>query len=390
MSVIRRRWWPGYGRGSLRARPNSTGPASSRSRTSPTSGRPDCSGCSRRAGSVVSELTYADYARVAFELARGQRGNRAGLQHARVGDRCAGRHPGRAGPVAGGAGRVLRRPRPDPAGGRAGRVLRGGDERARGRVPAVPADHPVRGGGRRLPHQGVQVVRLRGRARRRLPGGRPVGGRRLGGVPVPGAGRNARAHGRVHMGLTRHAVDLLARRAPRRRGAGRLPARRGGGPGAAGRPDHAALDGGQLRRGLRRGSTVLCGRSGRALPGPRSERAAFGAGPDRPGRRGGGRRPAGGRGGGPTGRPRRRANRRPTGGCGGPSYLAGTTAMDVAASMLEAAGTSASRRGHPLERLFRDARCGSLQPATSDVCADWLGIATLGGDPDADGVAPRW
>ncbi len=70
--------------------------------------------------------------------------------------------------------------------------------------------------------------------------------------------------------------------------------------------------------------------------------------------------------------------------------LAGTTAMDVAASMLEAAGTSASRRGHPLERLFRDARCGSLQPATSDVCADWLGIAALGGDPDAEGVAPRW
>jgi alkylation response protein AidB-like acyl-CoA dehydrogenase len=70
--------------------------------------------------------------------------------------------------------------------------------------------------------------------------------------------------------------------------------------------------------------------------------------------------------------------------------LAGTTAMDVAASMLEAAGTSASRRGHPLERLFRDARCGSLQPATSDVCADWLGSAVLGGDPDTDGVAPRW
>jgi alkylation response protein AidB-like acyl-CoA dehydrogenase len=70
--------------------------------------------------------------------------------------------------------------------------------------------------------------------------------------------------------------------------------------------------------------------------------------------------------------------------------LAGTTAMDVAESMVEAAGTSVIRRGHPLERLFRDARCGSLQPATSDVCADWLGIATLGGDPDADGSAPRW
>ncbi|TNH31022.1 acyl-CoA dehydrogenase [Micromonospora orduensis] len=70
--------------------------------------------------------------------------------------------------------------------------------------------------------------------------------------------------------------------------------------------------------------------------------------------------------------------------------LAGTTAADVAASVLEAAGTSATRRGHPLERLYRDARCGSLHPATSDVCADWLGIAALGGDPDRDGSAPRW
>ncbi|WLS47309.1 acyl-CoA dehydrogenase family protein [Micromonospora profundi] len=70
--------------------------------------------------------------------------------------------------------------------------------------------------------------------------------------------------------------------------------------------------------------------------------------------------------------------------------LAGTTAAEVAASMLEAAGTSATRRGHPLERLYRDARCGSLHPATSDVCADWLGIAALGGDPDRDGSAPRW
>jgi len=70
--------------------------------------------------------------------------------------------------------------------------------------------------------------------------------------------------------------------------------------------------------------------------------------------------------------------------------LAGTTAADVAASMLEAAGTSATRRGHPLERLYRDARCGSLQPATSDVCADWLGVSVLGGDPENEGTAPRW
>jgi len=70
--------------------------------------------------------------------------------------------------------------------------------------------------------------------------------------------------------------------------------------------------------------------------------------------------------------------------------LAGEMAMNVAASMLEASGASASRRGHPLERLYRDARCGSLQPATSDVCADWLGVAALGGDPDNDAEVTRW
>ncbi|MBI1378530.1 MAG: acyl-CoA dehydrogenase [Frankiales bacterium] len=69
---------------------------------------------------------------------------------------------------------------------------------------------------------------------------------------------------------------------------------------------------------------------------------------------------------------------------------AGETAMDVAASVLEAAGTSATRRGNPLERIFRDARCGSLQPATSDVCADWLGTAVLGVDPDNAAQVPRW
>ena len=70
--------------------------------------------------------------------------------------------------------------------------------------------------------------------------------------------------------------------------------------------------------------------------------------------------------------------------------LAGDTAHDVTSSMLEACGTSATRRGNPLERLFRDARCGALQPATSDVCADWLGVAVLGLDPDEETAVPRW
>lgn len=70
--------------------------------------------------------------------------------------------------------------------------------------------------------------------------------------------------------------------------------------------------------------------------------------------------------------------------------VAGETAADVAASVLEACGTAATRRGNPLERLYRDARCGSLQPATSDVCADYLGLAVLGKDPERDAEVPRW
>ncbi|QIZ38504.1 acyl-CoA dehydrogenase family protein [Saccharopolyspora sp. ASAGF58] len=70
--------------------------------------------------------------------------------------------------------------------------------------------------------------------------------------------------------------------------------------------------------------------------------------------------------------------------------VAGDTAASVASSVLEAAGASATRRGHPLERIYRDARCGALQPATSDVCADWLGVAALGGDPDDETESPRW
>ncbi|HSN06288.1 MAG TPA: acyl-CoA dehydrogenase family protein [Candidatus Angelobacter sp.] len=70
--------------------------------------------------------------------------------------------------------------------------------------------------------------------------------------------------------------------------------------------------------------------------------------------------------------------------------VAGETAMEVAASVLEACGSGAMRRGNPLERIFRDARCGSLQPATSDVCADWLGMSALGLDPYAESEVPRW
>ncbi len=70
--------------------------------------------------------------------------------------------------------------------------------------------------------------------------------------------------------------------------------------------------------------------------------------------------------------------------------LAGDNAANVAASMIEACGASATRVGAALERIFRDARCGAVHPATSDVCADWLGAAALGLNPDADAAFPRW
>jgi alkylation response protein AidB-like acyl-CoA dehydrogenase len=58
--------------------------------------------------------------------------------------------------------------------------------------------------------------------------------------------------------------------------------------------------------------------------------------------------------------------------------LAGDTAMAVAASMAEACGAGALRRGSALERLFRDARAGALMPPASDVAGDHLGSSLLG------------
>ena len=57
--------------------------------------------------------------------------------------------------------------------GRRRRVLRGGDERARRGIAPIRTDHVVRAGWRRVPDQGGEDVRLRGRARGRLSGRRP-------------------------------------------------------------------------------------------------------------------------------------------------------------------------------------------------------------------------
>lgn len=58
--------------------------------------------------------------------------------------------------------------------------------------------------------------------------------------------------------------------------------------------------------------------------------------------------------------------------------LAGDVVMRVAASMAEACGLGALRRGSPLERILRDARSGAIMPPSSDVAADHLGAIALG------------
>lgn len=70
--------------------------------------------------------------------------------------------------------------------------------------------------------------------------------------------------------------------------------------------------------------------------------------------------------------------------------LAGDAALDVAASLTEACGLGALRRGSDLERVFRDARSGAIMPPSSDVCADVLGTAALGLDPVTGSDVRPW
>ena len=70
--------------------------------------------------------------------------------------------------------------------------------------------------------------------------------------------------------------------------------------------------------------------------------------------------------------------------------LAGDAAMDAAGSVAEACGLRVLQRGHPLERVLRDARLGAVQPPRSDVCADHLGTVALGLDPITTLEDPPW
>lgn len=68
--------------------------------------------------------------------------------------------------------------------------------------------------------------------------------------------------------------------------------------------------------------------------------------------------------------------------------IAGDTAMQVASELAEAAGLRSLRRGEPLERIYRDARMGSLMPPRSDVAAQILGASALGQGSEALEVPP--
>jgi alkylation response protein AidB-like acyl-CoA dehydrogenase len=67
--------------------------------------------------------------------------------------------------------------------------------------------------------------------------------------------------------------------------------------------------------------------------------------------------------------------------------LAGDVAMSVAASMAEACGLGALRRGSPLERILRDARSGAIMPPSSDVSGEHLGAEALGVE-GTEGLGP--
>jgi alkylation response protein AidB-like acyl-CoA dehydrogenase len=59
-------------------------------------------------------------------------------------------------------------------------------------------------------------------------------------------------------------------------------------------------------------------------------------------------------------------------------YLVGETAPQMASDAMRICGGNTIRREFPLERYYRDSRCGGLMGAPSDVCLSYIGKAVLG------------
>jgi len=70
-----------------------------------------------------------------------------------------------------------------------------------------------------------------------------------------------------------------------------------------------------------------------------------------------------------------------------PQYVATTTALEVVTAAMQAVGGPSLFRRHPLERLYRDVRAGTLHPYTHYWLLEMIGKRTLGIALD---VEPRW
>ena len=61
-------------------------------------------------------------------------------------------------------------------------------------------------------------------------------------------------------------------------------------------------------------------------------------------------------------------------------YMVGEVAPELASMAIRICGGSTISKRMPLERLYRDARCGGLMPAKSDDCLRYVGKAAMGTD----------
>jgi alkylation response protein AidB-like acyl-CoA dehydrogenase len=61
-------------------------------------------------------------------------------------------------------------------------------------------------------------------------------------------------------------------------------------------------------------------------------------------------------------------------------FVVGEMAPELASMAIRICGGSTISKRMPLERLYRDARCGGLMPAKSDDCLRYVGKASLGID----------
>jgi alkylation response protein AidB-like acyl-CoA dehydrogenase len=66
-------------------------------------------------------------------------------------------------------------------------------------------------------------------------------------------------------------------------------------------------------------------------------------------------------------------------------YVIGETAPQMASDAMRICGGNTIRKEFPLERYYRDSRCGGLMGTPSDVCLNHIGKAVLGIDVGAAG-----